>query len=154
QKADAFHVSWIPILYSIAMAVSGAGSLVFGKLFDRVGIGVLVPLTIVSALFAPLGFFGGFCAGGKGAAIWGLGVGGDGAVVQAGVADMVPVERRPSAFGMFTAGYGIAWFVGSAVMGLLYDHSITAVVVFCVVLQLMAVPVLLKVRTMMGSRIS
>jgi len=33
-------------------------------------------------------------------------------------------------------------------MGLLYEHSITAVVVFCVLLQLGALPVLLRVRTM------
>lgn len=154
QKADAFHVSWIPILYSIAMGVSGAGSLIFGRLFDRVGIGVLVPLTIVSALFAPLVFFGGFWAAVTGAAIWGLGMGVHESIVPAAVAHMVPVERRPSAFGMFTAGYGIAWFVGSAIMGVLYDHSITAVVVFCVVLQLMAVAVLLKVRTMLNPKMS
>lgn len=151
QKADAFGVSWIPILYSIAMAVSGAGSLVFGRLFDRVGIGVLVPLTIVSALFAPLVFFGGFSAAIAGAAIWGLGMGVHESIIPAAVSHMVPVERRASAFGTFTAGYGIAWFIGSAVMGIVYDHSITAVVVFCVALQLLAVPVLLRVSAMLKS---
>jgi MFS family permease len=145
QKADAFHVSWIPILYAIAMAVSGAGSLAFGRMFDRVGIGVLIPLTIVSALFAPLVFFGGFWAAVAGAAIWGLGMGVHESIVPAAVANMVPADRRPSAYGIFTAGYGVAWFMGSAIMGLLYDHSITAVVVFCVLSQLMAVPILFNV---------
>ena len=145
QKADAFRVSWIPILYSIAMAVSGAGSLAFGRMFDRVGIGVLIPLTLVSALFAPLVFFGGFWAAVAGAAIWGLGMGVHESIVPAAVANMVPADRRPSAYGIFTAGYGVAWFLGSAIMGLLYDRSITAVVVFCVLSQLMAVPILFKV---------
>jgi hypothetical protein len=74
QKADAFRPSWIPVLYAVAMGVSGGGSLLFGKLFDKVGIRVLVPLTIVSALFAPLVFLGGFWAA-FGAALWGLGMG-------------------------------------------------------------------------------
>src|SRR5262249_14441257 len=70
QKVDAFRASWIPILYAIAMGVSGAGSLAFGKLFDHIGIGVLVPLTIVTALFAPLVFLGGFWAAVVGASLW------------------------------------------------------------------------------------
>ena len=40
------------------MAVSGLGSLGFGRLFDRVGILILAPLTVISALFAPLVFLG------------------------------------------------------------------------------------------------
>jgi len=61
---------------------------------------------------------------------------------------MVPVSRRASAFGIFTGGYGIAWFAGSVVMGVLYDRSIAAVVAFCVVLQLLAVPILQRVWTL------
>lgn len=145
QKADAFKVSWIPILYAIAMAVSGAGSLAFGRMFDRSGIRVLVPLTIVSALFAPFVFLGGFWMAVTGAALWGLGMGVHESIVPAAVAHLVSPNKRPSAYGMFTGAYGIAWFVGSAIMGVLYDHSIAAVVVFCLVVQLLAVPFLWSV---------
>jgi len=31
------------------MAVSGIGSLLFGRVFDRIGFWILVPLTIISA---------------------------------------------------------------------------------------------------------
>ena len=41
QKASIVPNLWIPIFYSIAMATSGLGSLVFGRLFDRAGIGIL-----------------------------------------------------------------------------------------------------------------
>lgn len=51
-----------PVFYAIAMAVSGAGSLILGRIFDRAGIGVLVPLAVVAALYAPLAFLGGFWA--------------------------------------------------------------------------------------------
>lgn len=147
-KANAVNELWVPIAYSIAMAVSGAGSLLFGRIFDRVGIGVLIPLTLISALFAPLVFLGGLWFVIVGAALWGLGMGVHESIVPAAVATMVPAQRRPSAYGLFTAGYGVAWFVGSAIMGVLYDSSVTAVVVFSVVLQLVSVPIFLKVRNL------
>ncbi len=154
EKADAVKEIWIPIMYSIAMAVSGTGSLLFGRMFDRLGIGILIPLTLVSAVFAPLVFLGGFWPVIVGSALWGLGMGVHESIIPAAVATMVPRQRRPSAYGLFTAGYGVAWFAGSAVMGVLYDFSITAVVIFCVALQLAAVPIFLKVRNMArpGSR--
>jgi DNA-binding NtrC family response regulator len=43
-------------------------------------------------------------------------------------------------------GYGVAWFIGSALMGVLYDRSVRGVVIFCLVLQLAAVPIFLKVK--------
>jgi len=146
EKADALDTIWIPITYSIAMAVSGTGSLIFGRMFDRLGIRVLIPLTLISALFAPLVFFGGFWPLLVGSALWGLGMGVHESIVPAAVATMVPPQRRPSAYGWFTAGYGVAWFIGSAIMGVLYDISISGVVIFCVLLQLAALPVFLKVR--------
>jgi MFS family permease len=148
EKANAVNGIWIPVMYSIAMAVSGAGSLLFGRMFDRLGIGILIPLTLVSAVFAPLVFLGGFWPVIVGSALWGLGMGVHESIVPAAVATMVPPQRRPSAYGLFTAGYGVAWFIGSAIMGALYDFSITAVVIFCVALQLAAVPIFLKVRKM------
>ena len=152
-KADAVKDIWIPIAYSIAMAVSGAGSLLFGRMFDRVGIGILIPLTLISAVFAPLVFLGGFWSVIVGSALWGLGMGVHESIVPAAVATMVPPHRRPSAYGLFTAGYGVAWFIGSAAIGILYDISITGLVVFCLVLQLAAVPIFLKVRNL-GREIS
>jgi predicted MFS family arabinose efflux permease len=154
EKTAAVNDTWIPIAYSIAMAVSGAGSLLFGRLFDRAGIAVLVPLTLLSAIFAPLVFLGGFWPVLVGSALWGLGMGVHESIIPAAVAIMVPAQRRPSAYGLFTGVYGVAWFAGSAVMGVLYDISIIGVVIFCVVLELAAVPVFLKVRTMASTQAS
>ncbi len=151
QKADAFRVSWIPVLYAIAMGVSGAGSLAFGRMFDRFGIGVLIPLTIISAPFAPLVFLGGFWTAVVGAALWGLGMGVHESIVPAAVAGLVSPQRRPSAYGIFTGAYGVAWFLGSTIVGVLYDRSVTAVVVFCLIVQLAAVPLLLAVRKSMAA---
>jgi len=145
RRAGVVPGDWIAVFYSIAMAVSGSGSLLFGRLFDKFGFGVLIVLTVLSAAFAPLVFFGGFWAALLGAAFWGLGIGVHESIIPAAVAPMVPVQRRASAFGLFTAVYGLFWFLGSAAIGILYDHSVAATVIFCVVVELTALPILISV---------
>jgi predicted MFS family arabinose efflux permease len=149
QKSGVVATAWTPIFYSVAMAVSGIGSLVFGRLFDRFGISILIPLTVVATAFAPLAFLGGFGASLAGVALWGLGMGVHESIIPAAVATMIPAHRRPSAYGVFTAGYGIFWFAGSAIMGAVYDVSLPGVVAFCMVLELAALPLLLWVRRQM-----
>jgi len=145
QRHGTVAGSWIPAFFAVAMGVSGVGSLVFGRMFDRRGLRVLVPLTLAGALFAPLVFLGSFPVALVGAALWGLGMGVHESIIPAAVAPMVPVERRASAYGLFTAAYGAFWFVGSAAIGVLYDRSLAATIVFCVVLQVSAVPLLVRV---------
>jgi MFS family permease len=150
QKHGIASAIWIPIFYSVAMATSGAGSLLFGRLFDRFGVVVLIPLTFISIASAPLVFLGGFNLALAGAALWGLGMGVHESIIPAAVAAMVPVERRPSAYGLFTAAYGIFWFLGSAAIGFLYDVSIQAAVVFCVATGLASLPFFFAVRRKMA----
>ena len=149
-KALTMPRDWVPVAYAIAMGVSGTGSLAFGRMFDRFGIGILVPLTVVSAAFAPLVFLGGFWPALIGSAIWGLGMGVHESFIPAAVAPMVPPERRASAYGLFTAGYGVFWFIGSAIMGILYDRSVAATIIFCVATQLAAIPIFFVVRRQYG----
>jgi len=130
----------IPVFYAVAMGVSGAGSLAFGRLFDRFGFSILIVLTIIASFFAPLVFLGGFWVALTGMAVWGLGMGVSESIIPAAVAPMVAPERRASAYGLFTAGYGIFWFLGSAVIGFLYGISLYGMIAFSVVLQLAAVP--------------
>jgi MFS family permease len=144
QKTGVVAGPWIPIFYEVAMGVSGLGSLGFGRLFDRYGLKVLLPLTLISIFSSPLIFLGGFRAALAGAALWGLGMGVHESIIPAAVATIVPAERRPSAYGIFTAGFGVAWFLGSAAMGFLYDVSIPAIVAFSVAAELLALPFFLK----------
>jgi hypothetical protein len=53
---------------------------------------------------------------------------------------MVPANRRATAYGVFTGSYGVFWFLGSAAIGILYEHSINAVIAFSVAAELAAVP--------------
>lgn len=146
QKASAVPSLWIPVFYSVAMATSGLGSLIFGKLFDRSGIWILIPLTLVAAASAPLVFLGHFWLALVGVALWGLGMGVHESIIPAAVATMIPQERRPSAYGIFTGGYGLFWFAGSVIIGRLYDVSMAALLAFSVGAQLIAIPIFFVVR--------
>jgi predicted MFS family arabinose efflux permease len=146
QRSGVVRADLTPIFYAAAMAVSGAGSLVFGRLFDRHGIGLLVPLTVLAAVYAPLAFLGGFWASLVGVCLWGLGMGVHESIIPAAVAPMVSPQRRASAFGLFTGVYGIAWFLGSTAIGALFGLSLGAVVAFSVAAELVAIPLILIVR--------
>lgn len=78
--------------------------------------------------------------------LWGTGMGAQESIMRAAVAGMVSMDRRGSAYGIFNTGYGIFWFLGSALMGILYDISIPSLIVFSVVAQLASIPLLLLVR--------
>jgi len=142
-RSGSVDAVWVPLLYAAAMAAGGAASLLFGKLYDRSGLIVLVPLTLLVAAFPPLVFFGHFNAALLGALLWGIGLGVHESVMSAAVAGMVPSRRLGSAYGLFTAIFGLAWFAGSATLGALYDVSITATVAVAVAAQLLALPPLL-----------
>jgi predicted MFS family arabinose efflux permease len=147
EKTAVVSGTWIPVFYAVAMGVSGLGSLAFGRLFDRVGIVVLIPLTLVTTLFVPLVFLGGSWVALVGCALWGLGMGVHESIVPAAVATMTPPHRRASAYGLFTAAYGVSWFVGSAVIGFLYQYTpLSAVIAFSVAAELAAIPFFILVR--------
>jgi MFS family permease len=146
QRTSTVSIDLIPVFYAVAMGASGLGSLILGHLYDRVGFAILIFLTALTALFAPLVFWGSFWTSLLGAALWGLGMGVHESLIPAAVAPMVPGDRRASAYGLFTTGYGVFWFLGSVVVGLLYQWSLSLTVTFCVVLELAAIPILVAVR--------
>jgi len=146
QHAGTVAPALTPVFYAVAMAVSGAGSLILGKVFDRAGIGVLIPLTVVAALYAPLAFLGGFWTILVGVSLWGLGMGVQESLIPAAVAPMVSPDRRAFAYGLFTGIYGTAWVIGSIVIGVLVSVSLSGLVAFCMASELAAIPLILIVR--------
>jgi MFS family permease len=149
SKAGVMSATLVPILYAAAMGASGAGSLVFGRWFDARGLAVLVPGLILTAASAPLVFLGGFRLALGGALLWGLALGIHDAIMNAAVATMVPAHTRARAYGIFTAIYGVAWFLGSAAMGALYDRSLIALVAVSVAAQAAAlIPLVSSMRAL------
>lgn len=141
-KAEVIGPALIPILYAIAMASDTVAALGLGRLFDRIGIRAMLMATIASALTAPLAFLGGPAAAVLAMVLWGIGMGAQESVMRAAIAQMAPVQRRGTAYGIFNAAYGTAWFAGSTLLGVLYDQSVLALVAASVVLQGAALPIL------------
>ncbi|MBK8985072.1 MAG: MFS transporter [Chloroflexi bacterium] len=126
------------------MGVDALAALIFGRLYDRHGLSVLIGVAFLSAFFAPLVFTTSLWAALAGMVVWGVSMGAQESVMRAAVAGMVSPDRRGSAYGVFNTGYGLAWFAGSALMGVLYDISLPALIAFSVLSQLAAVPVLYR----------
>src|SRR5437870_3601011 len=144
DKAQIMPATWIPILYAVAMAVDGLGALALGSLFDRIGIWTMVLATIASAAAAPLVFLGNFPLAVIGMACWGVGTGAQDSVMRATIAGLAPQQRRATAFGIMNAVYGVAWFAGSVLLGVLYDLSLVAVVLTSALLQAAALPIFVR----------
>ncbi len=142
----------IPVLYAVAMGIDAIAALIFGRLFDRKGVSILVVSTIISSLFAPFAFLGGFYAAVIGIALWGIGMGAQESIMRAAIANMISADKRASAYGVFNFGFGLFWFLGSALMGLLYDISMPALIAFSVIAQLASIPFFMMTRTSTGTR--
>ena len=143
HKANTVPANMIPVFYAVAMASSALASIPLGRLFDTFGPNISLFAFLISAAAAPFVFLGTSITALIGMIFWGIGMAAQGSLLQAMLTGVIPPQKRSTAFGLFDTGYGIAWFVGSAVMGLLYDRSILTVALFSVSLQLAAIPVLI-----------
>ena len=145
-KTAVVAAPWVPLLYALAMVAAAIAALGLGRLYDRIGIVVMIPATMVSALSAPLAFLGGPALLAIGVIAWGVGMGAQESVMRAAIASMAPSDRRGTAFGLFHTIFGIAWFIGSTLLGIMYDHSVTGVAILSLVLQFFSIPVLFAIR--------
>lgn len=59
---------------------------------------------------------------------------------------MVQMNKRGTAYGILNIWFGIFWFLGSALMGFLYDVSLISLIIFSVAVQLVAIPILFAVK--------
>jgi predicted MFS family arabinose efflux permease len=142
-KHNVVTTASVPLLYALAMGAAALSAPVIGRLMDRLGMPVLVSGVVVTAIAAPLLFLGDARWAVGGAAAWGLSASLQDATMRAMLARLVPPDRRASAYGIFDGIFGIAWFAGSAAMGLLYGLAPIDLVICSVVLQLASVPLFL-----------
>jgi MFS family permease len=133
----------VPLVYALAMGVDAVAALAIGPLYDRYGRRVLVVLPVLVAAVPALAFAGTLPAVLAGAVVWGAAMGVQESTMRAAVAELVPPARRGTAYGVFGAVYGLAWFAGSTALGAFYDRSVPATVAAVVTVQIAALVVLL-----------
>ncbi len=146
ENREFFKPEFIPLLYAGAMGINGITAFIFGRMFDRIGLTVLVLGTLISLLSLPLGFLGGGSAAVASVGCWAAGLGAQDASLRSGIAQVVSMNKRGNAFGAFNGVFGVMWFLGSAAMGLLYAHSLYALVALGVAAQLGAAAMFLFIR--------
>lgn len=141
SKTKIASEQWIPVMLAISTAFGVLANLVFGKAYDRVGLPVVIVAVCASAAFSPFVFLGGFWLVLFGMLLWGVGYATQDTLLKAIVAEVLPEGKRNFAFGLYYAGYGVGWLVGSIVAGLLYENSRAALTAFSIIIQLASVPV-------------
>ena len=129
----------IPVFYAIAMGADALVALIIGKTYDKIG---LISLVSIPLLTLPIPLFAfshsyGFAI--IGVLLWGTAMGIHETIMRAAIADLTPIEHRGFAYGIFNTVYGVAWLLGSALMGLLYDFSILHLILFVVVMEAISV---------------
>ena len=131
----------LPLLYAGAMLVDAVAALFFGILYDRKGIRILVWSTVISAPFALFIFIGhSIPLLLIGIAMWGVGMGAQESILKAAVTKMVPKQSRATGYGIFECSFGVFWFLGSWLLGNLYDLNIMAMTLVSVAAQLASIP--------------
>lgn len=148
EKMSVVPKAWIPVLFAIAMAAAGLAALFLGRLYDKKGLSVLPFATAVSSFFVPLVFSDGFYFSLLGMILWGIGLGSQESIMRAVIADLVQRDKRGTAYGILNIWFGIAWFLGSALMGFFYDISIPTLILFSMAVQLAAIPILIAIKGM------
>lgn len=131
----------LPLLYAGAMLVDAVAALFFGMMYDKNGVKALVWSTVISAPFAVFVFaFDSMPMLLIGVALWGVGMGAQESILKSAVTSMVPKASRATGYGVFECSFGAFWFLGSWLMGVLYDVSIPAMIAVSVIAQLAAIP--------------
>jgi MFS family permease len=128
----------IPLFYAIAMGADAVVALVAGRLYDRIGLVILVSVPLISLTIPFAAFGSSYLLALAASVLWGAVMGIQETTLRAAIADYTHISRRGRAYGIFNTVYGAAWFAGSIVLGWAYGIAIPLVIGFMVVMQLLA----------------
>ncbi|MDU2373383.1 MAG: MFS transporter [Peptoniphilus harei] len=135
----------LPLLYAGAMLVDAVAAFIFGHIYDKKGVRALVISTIISAPFSL--FIFGFKSEAAilfGLVLWGIGMGAQESILKAAVTSMVPKKNRATGYGIFECSFGIFWFLGSWVLGVIYSKSLPLMIGLSIFAQVLAIPFYLR----------
>ena len=135
----------IPIFFAIAMASSGLSALISGRIFDKKGLLTLSIVPILTIPITPLAFSNNQIEVLASIILWGIVMGIQETIIRAAIPTLIPNLKRGTAYGIFNFAYGLSWFCGSTVMGILYNISIQYIILFSIIIEIISFPLLYKV---------
>ncbi|MCX8023032.1 MAG: MFS transporter [Syntrophorhabdaceae bacterium] len=130
----------IPLLYAFAMGVDGITALILGRLYDKKGDSLLAPLIYIGALSSLFIFYPHPYSIVFGLVLWGISMGAIESAFRAYIFSLVPTGRMATGYGIFHGVFGVSWFIGSVIIGLLYTRSILFASLFSCAIQLLSIP--------------
>jgi len=145
----------IPLFYAMAMGVDAVAAMAIGKTYDifkakrnneKAGLITLIAIPVFSLLIPGLVFSAKFAFVLAGVIIWGLVMGCHETVMKSAIADLTPLKKRGTGYGVFNAAYGLAIFIGSAFTGLLYEYSLASVVGMSILMEVIAIWIFLILK--------
>ncbi|MBA2840980.1 MFS family permease [Methanococcus maripaludis] len=140
----------IPFFYAVAMMIDAIFGLVVGKMYDsfksehdneKAGLLLLGIVPILTAVLIPLVFSYNFVTVLIGMLLWGIVMGSHETVMKASIADITSINKRGTAYGIFSVIYGLALFIGAILAGYLYDISIFWMILVLVGIEVLGIPV-------------
>lgn len=143
-QVNLIDVTWVPLLYALAMGVDAIAALVFGYLYDKKGLLSLIVAISISLWSAPVFFLISNAVGLiLGVILWGIGMGAQESILKAVISNLVSKDKRATAYGIFYTVFGVAWFLGSMVVGALYEVNILYIVLLSSFIEASAVVLLM-----------
>jgi MFS family permease len=136
----------IPLFYAIAMGVDGAVALLAGRLYDKVGLNILFVIPVLTIPIPFLGFSSSYGLAVAGVILWGVVMGIHETIIKAAIADLTPLKKRGTGYGVFNTINGLAALISGAAIGFFYDRSIPTVILFCVAVEVVSIPFLFRIR--------
>ena len=146
----------ITLLYSFTMIVDAVVALIIGYMYDKVkqrtgnkqgGILVLLFVPFATTLIAYLALGTSLVSIVIGLFFYGAVMGAHETIMRSAIADITPLTKRGTGYGIFNTAYGAALFSGSALFGFLYDRfSVSVIQVTVVVAQIAAIVVFFVMR--------
>lgn len=155
KSRNIFSDAQIPLFYAMAMAIDGITALIIGKIYDKLkikskndrgGLTALIVIPVFSILIPVFVFFRTPWAAIIGVLIWGVVMGIHETIMRSSIADITPLKKRGTGYGIFNTSYGLALFLGTFLMGLLYDYSKFWLISVAVAIEIIAILVFFILR--------
>ena len=145
----------IPLFYALAMAVDAVAALSIGKIYDKFkyklgyGTGGLTTLIVIPALtilIPVLVFSNNHTMAVAGVIIWGVVMGCHETIMRSAIADITPLAKRGTGYGIMNITYGCAIMLGSFLMGLFYQSALGFVIIGAVAAEILSLPLFFMMK--------
>lgn len=131
----------IPLFYAIAMGVDAVAALIAGRYYDKKGLVTLILLPFLVITIPILAFSSDYTFAIISAVIWGCVMGIQETILRAAVADYTHISKRGTVYGIFNTVYGVSWLIGSTLIGLLYTMSVSYLIIYVLLIEVISIPV-------------